>query len=130
MAQASILIVDASDAARSAMTETLREDGYLVHTARDAREAERVVSELCGALTAALLDFRSLAGEVLALTRGLRLRWPELPIIFLAGVQAGDDEALGQALLAPATALLIKPTSLDAILSAVYKQVPACESLD
>jgi CheY-like chemotaxis protein len=123
MAMPSILIVDASQAARIAVTELLRDYGYGVQAACDAREAEHLMDALVGEPCLALLDFRSLHGRATSLTNRLRQRWPELPIVFLTGVLPSEDDALGQALSAATTAVLVKPTSIDSILACIDPRI-------
>lgn len=118
----SVLIVDGSVAAREAIAELLREYGHSVRTAGCIREMERVCDELAAPPELAFLEFRLRDGRGDQAAAQLRARWPGVFILYFSCVQPEDDQALRSALLAPGTALLFKPTSLDAILQVVRKR--------
>lgn len=112
----SVLVVDGSAAAREAIAELLREHGYDAHTAGSIQEMESVSRELTEPPELVFLEFRLCDGCGDKAAAHLRSRWPDVFIVYFSCLRPDDDQALGSALLAPATALLLKPTSLDAIL--------------
>ena len=119
----SILIVDPSEATRRAVAEVLRECGYVVHCAEGLREGERACQTLREGPRLALLEFRLGDGSGDQLAMLLRTRWPECFMVYFSGSHPSYDEALREALLAPRTGFLAKPTSLDAVVETVQLRV-------
>jgi DNA-binding response OmpR family regulator len=117
----SVLVVDGSQATRGAIAAALRDEYFTAQTADGVKEMERVCRELGRPPELALLEFRLHDGRGDRAAAWLRARWPNLPIIYLSCVRPDEDDALKASLLAPATSLLVKPTSLDAILRAITR---------
>jgi CheY-like chemotaxis protein len=115
----SILIVDGSPATLDAIAELLRDNDFTVLTADGVGEMERVCRAVAEPPELALLEFHLRDGRGDRAAAWLRARWAHLPIVYSSCLRPEDDGGLEAALLAPATALLLKPTSLNAILQAV-----------
>jgi CheY-like chemotaxis protein len=114
-----ILIVDGSQATREAIAELLQDCDYTVYTADSMAQMVRI----CWAVTEppefAVLEFRLWDGPGDRAAAWLRTRWPNVFILYFSCSPPEYDEALRTALLVPATAVLCKPTSFEAILQAV-----------
>lgn len=117
-----ILVVDSSAATCQAIAELLRECGHTVHTAHCMRDMERTCRDLTQGPEVALLEFRLRDGRGDWAAATLRARWPSLFVLYFSCTRPEDDQALRAALLASDTALLFKPTSLEAILQVVRRR--------
>jgi CheY-like chemotaxis protein len=114
-----VLVVEGSTAARHALAELLREYGHSVQAAASMRELAHRSLGPTERPELAFLEFRPRDGRGDEAAQALRARWPGLFVVYLSCVQPEDDHALEQALGEPRTALLLKPTSLEAILQVI-----------
>lgn len=112
-----ILLVEDHALTRAAMSEALTDAGYEVveaatvhHAEEHAREADLIVADVT-------LPDR----EGWQLVAHVRESQPDIPVLYVAGLGPADDPALERALEAPATACLVKPLSLDAVLRTVAR---------
>ncbi|HEX7471660.1 MAG TPA: response regulator transcription factor, partial [Candidatus Limnocylindrales bacterium] len=85
-----ILIVDDDPNLLVVLAEQLRDDGYLVTTARDGMEALRRLEE--GWPDLIIVDMMMPRMDGLSLARVIKAR-ADLPIIVLSAIDAGDSKA-------------------------------------
>ena len=104
------LVCDADTVSARLIRRMLEQGGLAVETVPSAAECEAAVDATsCSLLVTALLlpD-----GDGLGLIRRLRVRYPQLPIVMVSAVQAGQ-----RALEAGADAFLSKPVNATALLT-------------
>jgi DNA-binding response OmpR family regulator len=85
-----ILLVDDDPGLLIALAELLRNDGFVVHTARDGEEALRRLDT--GWPDLLIIDLLMPRMDGLALAREIKAR-ADLPIIVLSAIDAGDNKA-------------------------------------
>lgn len=118
----SILLVETNAAARQAVDALLRDYNHTVHVAGSIAEMERVLRSMTMPPDLAFIDFRLRDGPGNLAAARVRARWPEIFVLYSSCLGPDDDEALRLALRAPATALLLKPTSFEKVLQAVRRR--------
>lgn len=109
-----VLLVEDDPSTSRSLAALLTRRGFTIRTAASAREALELAEDF--APQAAICDFQ-LAGDRdgVAAAEALRLRHPDLKIVFVSGCPASlIQERLGEL---PVAAVLTKPVSLDRILS-------------
>jgi DNA-binding NtrC family response regulator len=115
-----ILVVDDEPNIRRLVSAILRQQGYSVTEAADARMALAALDQERFDLVISDLHMPGLSG--IALTKRIRSRDPVLPIL----IMSGDLDEAYDALTARATAFLPKPFARDRLLKAVRRlQSPA-----
>jgi FixJ family two-component response regulator len=110
-----VIIVDDDELLRSAITDLLQSQGYVVRTFESAEafmRAEPVDAPACLLLDVHLPDQTGLDLQML-----LKKQHRELPIVFMTG--AGDVPMSVRAMKAGASEFLLKPLQHDALLAAV-----------
>jgi len=112
-----VLVVEDEEAVRHVVKRVLELQGYTVHTARGGTEALRVARELEGRLHLVMTDviLPEMSGP--AIVERLLAEWPHAKVLYMSGYAA--EEASRRGLLAPDTALLKKPFTLDDLARAV-----------
>ncbi len=121
MAPTTILVVEDDDDFRSLVSETLREDGYVVTTARGGNEAlEFLRTKKAPSLI--LLDFHlpeMTGAEFLAIRRN-QPALADVPVVLMTGdVRTLDDDACHGA-----DALIKKPMSREVLVATLRALVP------
>lgn len=113
-----ILVVEDEAAARLAMVEVLRSDGYAVVEAESAEQALALFRSHDPPILLVLADFGlpDMPGD--ELVRKLRQTAPELGVIYVTG-RSADDPRLEVPLSFARTLLLTKPVELAAVEAAV-----------
>jgi DNA-binding NtrC family response regulator len=113
MRHCDILIVDDDETIRSVLTTLLREEGYLVQTAENGRQALEVLDRIdCAVL---LTDLMMPIMDGLELARVLRDQDIEIPVVVMTAVGALSPRALEMG----ATAYIEKPFDFDSLLETV-----------
>lgn len=108
-----VLIVEDDDAIRYSLSELIRSEGYLVHTARNGKEALEIIPGLtCPTLILTDLMMPELSGWDLLKRVRADDRLAQLPIIVMSAVADYHD-------LSAANAVIKKPYNLEAVLKAV-----------
>lgn len=87
----SILVVEDEDAVRGVVCQMLGEAGFRVESARDAREALRIVDDPDRKLDLALIDYFMPESRGDALLSKLREKRPNIPAIIMSGTFGRDD---------------------------------------
>ena len=130
---ARVLLVEDDEVNRTVTAGLLARAGYAVTPVARAAEAERVAA---AGIDAVVLDLRLPDGDGQALTRRLRARSPELPIVALTAY-LGDEEEIASR-RAGVSAYLTKPAGLP-LLDATLRRLlagrgtpprPAADSVD
>ena len=113
-----VLVVEDEILIRLDLADILREDGYLVHEAADAREALALMQAV-DAIGLVITDVR-MPGEIdgLGLARRIRADWPGLPVVIASAHWQDDGEQLADRLVA-------KPYTADQILRIAHDLAPA-----
>lgn len=101
-----LLLADPDQDQAVTLMQLLRLEGYVVHSAASAEQAQQVAR--AHPLDLALIHERLPGGSALALCRALRLGRPELPILLML---RESEEAIGTAFEAGATDYLPVPVS-------------------
>lgn len=112
-----VLIVEDDPDMRRLLADVLREEGIGVAEAADVIEALRWVSE--ERFDAVILDKNLPDGSGLDLLPRLAARFPGLPVILITAF--GDPRIRREAFARGASALLLKPFSLDDLLAALRR---------
>lgn len=89
---AQILVVDDSDVVRQTLVSYFEQEGYVVHAAANAEQAERLLEQL--PIDVVLMDIRLPGKDGLTLTRELRAA-SEVGIILVTGRQDELDRIVG-----------------------------------
>jgi PAS domain S-box-containing protein len=112
-----VLVVEDEEAVRHVVKRVLELQGYTVYTARDGAEALRVAREQNGRIQLVMADviLPEMSGP--AIVERLTAEWPHSKVLYMSGYAA--EEATQRGLLAPGTALLKKPFTLDDLARAV-----------
>jgi PAS domain S-box-containing protein len=118
-----VLLVEDQDVVRDTTHRMLREAGYDVLLAGDGLQALKVVGEHPGAIDLVLSDVVMPHMGGLRLTEALAAARPELSVILMSGY--GGDELDGQGRDESVSAVLYKPYTRDALLSAVRAALDA-----
>ena len=111
-----LLIVEDDQDIRSALGETLEEEGYQVRTAADGAEGLELLEALRPDLVILDLFMPGMDGFGFLQAARARSARAEVPIVVLS---AGDRSTAGTALHAGATRFLAKPVKLDKLLEVV-----------
>ncbi len=114
-----VLLVDDSYATRLAIGEVLREYGHAVHEAASCADLDVVCGAIAEAPALALIDFMLLDGRGDEVAARLRRRWPAIFVLYFSASEPRESRAFEAALLVPRTALLSKPSDLDAVIEAI-----------
>jgi len=117
-----ILTVDDDPIIRRTLERELQTGGYRTQGAADAEEALAALSE---DVNAVLLDLFLPGASGLECLRGIREKFPELPVIMISG--AGQVQDAVQAMKEGASDYLNKPVSRDELLTRVKAQLNAAE---
>jgi DNA-binding response OmpR family regulator len=110
-----VLVVDDDDDLRHVLALSLREEGYEVRTARDGREAWRLLPRFRPDLIVLDLMMPVTDGRAFRSRQLADGSWAEIPVIVLSAARNLPAEAKA---LRPA-AVIPKPFELDALLAAV-----------
>ncbi|MBN1575121.1 MAG: response regulator [Chitinispirillaceae bacterium] len=102
-----ILIVDDEPSVREIYSEILIENGYVVHTAGDGREAIDILDKNAGAIDLVLLDMIMPRMNGTDTFHAIRTRFPQMRILLMSG--SLDQEKVASLLQEPATAFFQKP---------------------
>jgi DNA-binding response OmpR family regulator len=107
-----ILLAQGDVYVRGFLAASLRSRGFEVVQAADTAE---MLVRLCGGPFVAVVMDQALPGiHPLELLPGMRMAWPDTPVILLG--QTGDDTCQQAALKSGAHAVLPKPVQLDGLL--------------
>jgi two-component system, cell cycle sensor histidine kinase and response regulator CckA len=101
----SVLVVEDEDVVRSLVVQVLEGEGYQALVARDGQDALALAGENHVDLLLTDLTMPKLGGRELA--EQLRVRHPELKVVYMSGYAEGG--ILSDGVLPPATAFLSKP---------------------
>jgi PAS domain S-box-containing protein len=112
-----ILVVEDEEAVRHVVRRILELQGYTVHVARNGAEALRIAREQEGRIDLVMTDviLPEMSGP--AIVERLLAEWPRARVLFMSGYAA--EEVAKRGLLAPGTALLRKPFTLEELARAV-----------
>ena len=91
--EAHILVVDDDAQIRQHAAKLLRDHGHRVSVARDGRELWQVLET--AEIDLVILDIMLPGGNGLDLCRGLRARFPQLPIIMVTALGSDTDRIVG-----------------------------------
>lgn len=108
-----VLVVDDEPLVRWSIAETLREHGYDVAEAEDARGARAAIAEPFAAPDAVLLDLKLPDNDDLALLRSIRHVLPVVPVILMTAF--GTPEVLEEAHGLGVYTVLDKPFDLETL---------------
>lgn len=116
--RSTVLVVEDEILIRLDLADILRESGYQVHEAADAREALALMQAI-GAIDLVITDVR-MPGEIdgIELARQIRARWPGLPVVIASAHWREDLDQL-------ADRLLSKPYTSEQILHVARELVEA-----
>jgi two-component system, OmpR family, response regulator len=108
-----VVVADDDDSMRLLCRVNLEFEGYRVAEAESAEELERALESEDVAVV--LLDIRLGEDDGIEVARGLRERYPDLPIAFLSG-----SVSLGE-LATIADASIAKPFTLEELIETVHR---------
>jgi signal transduction histidine kinase/CheY-like chemotaxis protein len=117
-----ILLVEDEASVRRLLERVLTRAGYVVHTATDGHDALAQWDQLGESLDLLITDLvmpGGLSGSQLA--RDIRLRRPDLPIVFTSGYDPEFDPAA--VTMIPGDNFIPKPATADQILAVVRRQL-------
>jgi CheY-like chemotaxis protein len=116
-----VLLVEDEPRVRAQARRLLQRAGYDVLEASDGAQGSRVFDERCADVTVVVTDVvMPIAGGV-EMVSGLRALQPTLPVVFVSGYTAEDQDLP----LDARTAFLTKPYTIDALCDAIGSVVPA-----
>ena len=78
-----ILCADDEMAIRLLVSEELKEEGYVVYTAANGREALNIIEEV--PLDLVILDIKMPEMDGIEALRQIKARYPDLPVVFFTG---------------------------------------------
>jgi two-component system, OmpR family, alkaline phosphatase synthesis response regulator PhoP len=110
---ANVLVVDDDPAVLEILTAYLQAEGHQVQTASDGTEGER----LLGSVDLAILDWMLPGATGLDLTRTVRKRYPQLPVLLLTA--RGEEEDRVRGLRTGADDYVVKPFSPREVMARV-----------
>jgi len=110
---ANVLVVDDDPAVLEILTAYLQAEGHRVLTASDGAEGER----LLGAVDLAILDWMLPGATGLDLTKTVRERYPQLPVLLLTA--RGEEEDRVRGLRTGADDYVVKPFSPREVMARV-----------
>jgi CheY-like chemotaxis protein len=111
-----ILVAEDDPLVSSLVERLLAEQGYQIDTARHGEEALRLA--LHGPVDLLVTDVRMPVMDGWELSRRLRERWPDLPVLFISGYDIELTQALGPQRRGPG-AFLRKPFEPDELVRQV-----------
>jgi CheY-like chemotaxis protein len=106
-----ILVVDDDDTFRVMLMETLKLSGYAVKGAADGVEALALLEK--GDINTVIADIKMPEMDGISLTRHIKGRWPDLPVIMITGYISARDEESESAQIADG--FLMKPFKIESI---------------
>jgi FixJ family two-component response regulator len=110
-----VLVVDDDESVRESLPDLLRELGFAAHAFSSAKEF--LASDYVGQTRGLILDIAMPGMTGPELQRELRLRWQEIPIVFVTGNR--DETVRSRMLDQGAVECLFKPLSHTALLAAL-----------
>jgi FixJ family two-component response regulator len=110
-----VLVVDDDESVRESLPDLLRELGFAAHAFSSAKEF--LASDYVGQTRGLILDIAMPGMTGPELQRELRLRWQEIPIVFVTGNR--DETVRSRMLDQGAVECLFKPLSHTALLKAL-----------
>jgi PAS domain S-box-containing protein len=118
-----LLVVDDEPSVRSSLRRMLARQGYHVHEAESGHDAIAQYERNADSIALVLTDIfmPGMGGSELAAE--LRLRAPNLPIVFMSGYTA--DEVVRRGLMQPSTHFLQKPFERQALLKVLEERLRA-----
>lgn len=114
---ATVLLVDDDAAVRSMLAKILRRAGYDLMVAKSALEALRILDKREAQVRLALLDLTMPGMNGGRLGEELRVRVPEIAILYMSGY--ADDDVLMQGITAGTVDFVSKPIPPDALLATI-----------
>jgi PAS domain S-box-containing protein len=112
-----LLVVEDEAPVRAIVCKALEHHGYAVFEAPDAEEALRLASRLQGRVDLVLTDVIMPRVSGTQLGERLRQSWPDLSVVYMSGYTG--DRLTQHGVLAPGTAYIEKPFTLDNLLKKV-----------
>ena len=112
-----MLVAEDDPVVRTMLQRLLQEAGFEVRTARHGDEALGLALRGSGAFDLVVTDVRMPVMDGWELSRRLRERWPDLPMLFISGYDV--ELAAGSRRSGPRQALLRKPFDLDELIREV-----------
>lgn len=119
--QSPILIVDDEPSMRTALSATLKEEGYLVLTAASGEDALRICTTRSSKdpFSALLTDIKMPGMNGIDLFQQIQEKWKNMPVILMSAF--GTVESAVEAMKWGAADYLVKPFSEKTLLSAIQK---------
>lgn len=118
-----LLVVEDNDHARRALCELLEREGIETYESIDKKRALEVFAAHGASVDAALVDWSLPDGNGTDLVERLRSEAPDLPVVYVSGVDRADG-SLDDALAAPRTVFLRKPLDPDELIASLRTIVP------
>jgi DNA-binding response OmpR family regulator len=109
-----VVVADDDDSMRLLCRVNLEFEGYRVAEAESAEELERALES--GDVAVVLLDIRLGEDDGIEVARGLRARYPDMPIAFLSG-----SVSLGELAANIGDASIAKPFTLEELIETVHR---------
>ena len=113
---ATVLLVDGESPIVEIIQDILERRGYRVLATSDSERALAMADDDPGPIDLLLTDVLMPSHSGFEVAERVQHRWPEVQVIFMSG---HARETLPQDTLPPNARVLVKPLSLDAIVSAV-----------
>jgi PAS domain S-box-containing protein len=116
-----ILVVDDEPAVRDVFRQILSAIGFRVRTAADGRAALEILADASIPVAGVITDLHMPVMDGIELTREIRLRRPELPVVLASGfAEKADPRVFAQLRF---TAQLYKPFSLETLSHALRRML-------